>query len=72
MPASLKKLNAAPVIDYSLPDCPFCGSSPQVEHWHGGGPNKRMISCSNAECEVSPSVTGETLRQAVASWSRRA
>lgn len=67
-----KKLNADPIVRYDLKDCPFCGASPQVEYWHGGGPNKRRIACDNAECDVNPSVTGENLREAEARWNRRA
>jgi hypothetical protein len=57
---------------HDLKDCPFCGSSPEIQYWHGGGPNKRMISCSSEECEVCPSVTGENERAAIAKWERRA
>lgn len=67
-----KKLNAPPVVRHDLIQCPFCGASPEIQYWHGGKPTKRMISCSNTECEVCPSVTGETEREAVARWERRA
>lgn len=67
-----KKLNTPPVVRYDLKDCPFCGASPEIQFWHGGGPQKRMISCSNAECEVCPSVTGENERAAIQKWERRA
>lgn len=52
-----KKLNQEPAIRYDL---------------NGGGPNKRMISCSNEQCDVSPKVTGENERIAVSRWERRA
>lgn len=37
--------------DDALP-CPFCGEQPSIPFWHGGGPQKRMIECS--ECVISP------------------
>jgi hypothetical protein len=64
-------------IDGLLP-CPFCGETPEVEPWHGGGPEKVMIMCSNREygdeydgCSVGPMVTGETPAEAKAHWNRR-
>lgn len=67
-----KKLNADPVMRHDLTQCPFCGASPQIEYWHGGGPNKRMISCSSIDCDVHPMVTGDNERSAIAKWERRA
>jgi len=67
-----ERLNMEPVIRHDLTQCPFCGSSPEIQFWHGGKPTKRLISCSNPECDVSPKVTGETERAAIASWERRA
>lgn len=59
-----------------LKPCPFCGSKAEMEPWHGGGPKKQVVSCSNAEghnrCHVQPMVTGETPRQAASRWNRRA
>jgi len=51
--------------------CPFCGSLPNVEPWHGGKPTKRMISCDNEDCPVRPQVTGETLEEALDHWNTR-
>lgn len=55
-----------------LEPCPFCGAEAEMEPWHGGGPDKQLISCSGVECEASPAVTGETPGEAVANWNRRA
>jgi len=51
--------------------CPFCGATPTIEPWHGGGPSKRMVMCGNEDCEVSPQVTGKTRKEAIAHWNRR-
>lgn len=52
--------------------CPFCGAIPIMERWHGGGPLKRLISCINEDCDVSPSVTGQRPSEAIARWNHRA
>lgn len=72
MPMTAKKLNMPPVVRHDLTQCPFCGASPEIQYWHGGGPNKRHIACSNQDCEVNPGVTGENERAAIAKWERRA
>jgi len=58
-----------------LKPCPFCGSPAEMEPWHGGGPLKRLVSCSNREgkylCHVGPMVTGETPVQAARRWNMR-
>ena len=55
-----------------LKPCPFCGSAPTVERWHGGGTEKRMIACVADACHVAPGVTGETPREAAERWNERA
>jgi hypothetical protein len=54
---------------YLLLGCPCCGSVPEMERWHGGGPQKRMISCR--DCEFSVSISAPTARAAVQKWNGR-
>lgn len=63
-------MTARPITE-GLEPCPFCGAQPEMESWHGGGPNKRMIKCWQTDCEVGPAVTGETPDEARAHWNRR-
>jgi hypothetical protein len=51
--------------------CPFCGEQPMIQYWHGGGPQKRLISCANDCCKVAPSVCGSTRRNALENWNLR-
>lgn len=43
-----------------------------MEPWHGGKPTKQLVSCSNEFCPASPGVCGETPKEAIAAWNRRA
>lgn len=52
--------------------CPWCGAQPTSQPWHGGRPTKKMIACENDGCAVSPQVTGQTRREALAAWNTRA
>lgn len=65
----LERLNREPEVCLEAKPCPFCGSKPYIEFWHGGAASKRLIGCSS--CEVSPSVTGETKAQALERWNAR-
>lgn len=51
--------------------CPFCGAPATMEPWHGGGPDKVMIGCTDEGCFVSPSVTGEPASEAMRRWNNR-
>lgn len=51
--------------------CPFCGTEPVVEPWHGGAPTKRFVHCDSDSCHVNPGVTGETELEAVERWNQR-
>ena len=53
-------------------NCPFCGTLPLIEPWHGGRKTKKLIGCDNDFCEVSPGITGETRKLAVEKWNSRA
>ena len=68
-------LALAPASTPSMPPlplpCPFCGSQPVIEPWHGIGPEKHMVSCADDECGPWPKVTGETRAEAIAAWNRR-
>lgn len=68
-----QRMNSDPVL---LPKqfalyCPFCGHLPQMEYWHGGGPMRRMVSCSNELCPASPHVLGTTPKAALTLWNIR-
>jgi len=56
--------------DKALP-CPFCGNQPTVEYWRGGGPEKRLIGCSDDDCPATPAITGKTYGEALATWNTR-
>jgi hypothetical protein len=71
MGMSAKKMSMPPVVRHDLKGCPFCGASPEIEYWHGGGPHKRMIACRSDDCDVNPGVTGENERAAITRWERR-
>ena len=51
--------------------CPWCGTQPTIQSWHGGRPTKKFIGCEGEDCVVTPQVTGETRREALANWNTR-
>ncbi|MCF1471168.1 hypothetical protein FS763_04405 [Agrobacterium vitis] len=56
----------------TLLHCPFCGDKAQIEKWHGGQPDRHMVSCWNTDCDHDPRVIAETRAEAVQKWNRRA
>lgn len=69
---SRTKPRKLPKIEREALLCPFCAAPAEIEPWHGGGPNKRMIRCSSETCQVSPSVTGHNRSVALRRWNTRA
>lgn len=57
--------------EQKLLPCPFCGSAAKIQPWHGGGPRKRLISCTGEFCAASPSVAGSTRMNAAKIWNTR-
>ena len=55
-----------------LVGCPFCGETPTLEAWHGGGPHKTLVGCINDACPATPAVTGATRAAAIRRWNTRA
>lgn len=51
--------------------CPFCGTRPYIQPWHGGAVTKVMIWCQSARCAVSPQTVGETRREGLRRWNKR-
>jgi hypothetical protein len=60
-----------PAPDARALPCPFCGQSPVVGHWHGGGPQKTMVQCIYEPCAANPQVTGTTRSRALENWNYR-
>lgn len=56
--------------DFAKP-CPFCGSQPFIQYWHGGSADKRMISCEMDSCYASPQITGPNYKTALCRWNMR-
>jgi len=51
--------------------CPFCGHLAEIQPWHGGGRDKRLVKCSNEFCNAAPSVTGSNRHRALVAWNTR-
>lgn len=59
-----------------LMSCPFCGQTPEVEPWGGGGPDRVIIYCPTGQMDgdpvcASPQVVGENPLQAATFWNTR-
>lgn len=54
--------------------CPWCGATPTIMPWHGGGPRKRRIGCPDdgSQCPVVPSTSGSNRARAIQAWNARA
>jgi hypothetical protein len=52
--------------------CPWCGTLPFIQGWHGGTATKVLVGCESARCDLSPCVTGETAAEALRRWNKRA
>lgn len=56
---------------FELLTCPWCGDTPKMVPWHGGGPRKTMVSCHNDHCHVSPGVCAPNAAKAARRWNNR-
>lgn len=55
-----------------LVGCPFCGNTPTLEAWLGGGPHTTLVRCINGACPATPVVTGATRPTTIRRWNTRA
>lgn len=51
--------------------CPFCGTTPVIERWHGGPKRKHRVGCDNDHCHALPGTIGSTKAEAVTRWNAR-
>lgn len=51
--------------------CPFCGSQPYIQGWHGGGVGKRIIDCKSEYCHANPHVSAGSRAVALKRWNER-
>jgi hypothetical protein len=55
-----------------LVGCPFCGETPSVDPWPGGGPHNTLVGCVNDDCPATPAVTGSNRAAAIRRWNTSA
>jgi hypothetical protein len=67
----MKHSEPTTLVSADAKPCPWCGTQPTIQPWHGGRPTKKMIACENEDCHVSPQVTGETRGAALDKWNTR-
>lgn len=67
-----RTVDRGPKPEWEAKPCPWCGMVPSIEPWHGGGPQKRRLSCENERCAVAPHITASTRRRALVTWNSRA
>ncbi len=54
-----------------LDGCPWCEKKPEMRLWHGGSPDRVMISCENEQCPAGPQMVGESPPEAAEYWNNR-
>lgn len=57
--------------DAALKPCPFCGSTPDIDHEIVGTPAKTVVICTNDKCPAQPCVIGLSDKHAAELWNRR-
>ena len=56
-------------VELLLKGCPFCSAKAEAFPWHGGGPNRILIGCSNEQCPAGPQVVNDRPMIAARRWN---